>query len=89
MAVTLSPLPWRILAIDDEATPLPTPLITPPTTKIYLVLLVLTGEDFFTLAVGAFLVRIVFFLVVAAGDFFAIVKIKLLNTQIAGDSKHA
>ena len=36
IAVTLSPRACRQVAIDDEATPLPTPLITPPTMKIYL-----------------------------------------------------
>ncbi|MFT5832375.1 MAG: hypothetical protein ACI9SY_000763 [Candidatus Paceibacteria bacterium] len=36
MAVTFSPRACRQVAIDDEATPFPTPLMTPPTMKMYL-----------------------------------------------------
>jgi hypothetical protein len=36
IAVTFSPRACRQVAIDDEATPFPTPLMTPPTMKMYL-----------------------------------------------------
>ncbi len=38
MAVTSRPRACMMVAIDEAVIPFPTPLITPPTTKIYLVL---------------------------------------------------